>query len=43
MRLRRDDAGKRYHFAMLAISSTVSVAGNAGHAFLASDQGSCTA
>ncbi len=36
---RRDDAGKRYHFAMLAISSTVSVAGNAGHAFLASDQG----
>lgn len=36
---RRDDPGKRYHFAMLAISSTVSVAGNAGHAFLASDQG----
>ncbi|MCG7635275.1 DUF2637 domain-containing protein [Gordonia McavH-238-E] len=36
---RRDDAGKRYHFAMLAISSTVSVAGNAGHAFLASGQG----
>ncbi|WP_238423118.1 DUF2637 domain-containing protein [Gordonia sp. 'Campus'] len=36
---RRDDPGKRYHFAMLAIFSTVSVAGNAGHAFLATDQG----
>lgn len=36
---RRDDAGRRYHFAMLAIFSTVSVAGNAGHAFLATDQG----
>ena len=31
---RRDDAGKRYHFSMLAIFSTVSVAGNAGHAYL---------
>ena len=37
---RRDDAGKRYHFSMLAISSTVSVSGNAGHAYLAAgDQG----
>ena len=37
---RRDDEGKRYHFAMLAIFSTVSVAGNAGHAYLAAgDQG----
>lgn len=36
---RRDDPGKRYHFAMLAIFSTVSVAGNAGHAFLATGQG----
>ncbi|MFT4397803.1 DUF2637 domain-containing protein [Gordonia lacunae] len=36
---RRDDAGKHYHFAMLAIFSTISVAGNAGHAFLATDQG----
>ncbi|OCH81446.1 DUF2637 domain-containing protein [Gordonia sp. UCD-TK1] len=36
---RRDDAGRHYHFAMLAIFSTVSVAGNAGHAFLATDQG----
>ena len=36
---RGDDAGKRYHFAMLAIFSTVSVAGNATHAFLASGQG----
>ncbi len=37
---RRDDAGKRYHFSMLAIFSTVSVAGNAGHAYLAAgDQG----
>lgn len=35
---RRDDAGKRYHFAMLATFSTVSVAGNAGHAFLATEQ-----
>ncbi|MCX2966274.1 DUF2637 domain-containing protein [Gordonia aquimaris] len=32
---RRDDVGKRYHFTMLAVFSTVSVAGNAGHAFLA--------
>ncbi|MDH3013828.1 DUF2637 domain-containing protein [Gordonia alkanivorans] len=36
---RGDDAGKRYHFAMLAIFSTVSVAGNATHAFLASGHG----
>lgn len=36
---RRDDPGKGYHFAMLAIFSTVSVAGNAGHAFLATDHG----
>ena len=36
---RGDDVGKRYHFAMLAIFSTVSVAGNATHAFLASGQG----
>ncbi|MFC9982676.1 DUF2637 domain-containing protein [Gordonia sp. NPDC127522] len=36
---RRDDPGKRYHFAMLAIFSTVSVAGNAGHAFLVTGQG----
>lgn len=37
---RRDDVGKRYHFSMLAIFSTVSVAGNAGHAYLAAgDQG----
>ncbi|MCF3940665.1 DUF2637 domain-containing protein [Gordonia tangerina] len=36
---RRDDAGKRYHFAMLAIFSTISIAGNAVHAFLATDSG----
>ncbi|MFE0751480.1 DUF2637 domain-containing protein [Gordonia sp. NPDC058843] len=36
---RHDDTGKRYHFAMLAIFSTISVAGNAGHAFLATDRG----
>ncbi len=36
---RHDDAGKHYHFAMLATFSTISVAGNAGHAFLATDQG----
>ncbi len=36
---RGDDAGKRYHFAMLATFSTISVVGNAGHAFLATDQG----
>lgn len=36
---RGDAAGKRYHFAMLAIFASTSVAGNAAHAFLVADRG----
>ena len=36
---RGDAAGRRYHFAMLAIFSATSVAGNAAHAFLVADRG----
>lgn len=36
---RGDAAGRRYHFAMLAIFAATSVAGNAAHAFLVADRG----